>query len=280
MLRAGFISDIHVDVNADVCGDSSPVALLARAVRQAGLDLLVIAGDISGDYRRSLETVDRLQDASGAKVLFVPGNHDLWNTYHRSMDAKRIYDTLLEHPGNLARGPVGLGPDWVIAGDTGWYDYAFGDPAFSADEFDAMRLGRRMWQDKVRAVWDRSAPEVHRFFMERLRAALDSVAGEENKQPKHLVFVTHVVQSRDFILPPYWKSWHYFNAFLGSPDYGELAVERGAAISVFGHVHLRKRSLQGLTEFICPCLGYARQWRDPSDPEKEMAEALVVRELG
>lgn len=303
MTRIGFISDIHADVNAGAFGDGGLGAALAQVARKRALDVLVIAGDVAGDYRVTLDIIRRLRDDSGARVLFVPGNHDLWNRRHPGMDAQDIYEALLQDEGNLARGPRAIAPGWVISGDTGWYDYAFGDPAFSSADFDAMRLDRRTWQDRAWAKWDLPAPDVHRRFMARMEGALDAAAaidagtplvarriargidlgpaGPAERAPPHLILVTHVVQRREFIVPAHWKSWHYFNAFLGSPEYGELALRRQAAISVFGHVHFRKRLLDGLTEFICPCLGYERQWWVAAgDPVAELEAALVVRELG
>jgi hypothetical protein len=74
--------------------------------------------------------------------------------------------------------------------------------------------------------------------------------------------------------------WKYFNAFLGSPEYGEIAQRYGASLSVCGHVHYRRRSIRGQTLFVCPCLGYVAEWPAPADPEKEIAETLQVFELG
>ena len=71
---------------------------------------------------------------------------------------------LKEHPGNLAAGPVSLSGDWVVVGDVGWYDYAFGDERYSREEFDRMKIGERLWQDKVKAVWGRPTVEMHDFF--------------------------------------------------------------------------------------------------------------------
>lgn len=279
MLRVGFISDIHVDVNASSCGPAGPAAAIALAAREKKLDILVIPGDISGDWTLSLRTLERIRQDAGIPVHFVPGNHDLWNTHHPDMDARRIYDRLMEDEGNLARGPIALpgsGSGWAIAGDTGWYDFSFGDDAIPEADFHSMQLGRRVWQDRTHAKWGAPAPEIHAWFMERIKRSLDAAAG----LGRHLVFVTHVVQRREFTVPPQWKSWHYFNAFLGSGQYGELAAARGVAISAFGHVHFRKHGLYGVTEHICPCLGYARQWWDPQDPAKEISDSLIVRELG
>ena len=80
-MRIGLISDIHVDINR-IGGREIISDLLAAESRRRGLDILLIAGDLSSDYRLSLAIINRLVENSGARVLFIPGNHDIWNEHH------------------------------------------------------------------------------------------------------------------------------------------------------------------------------------------------------
>jgi len=276
-MRIGLISDIHVDINR-VGGEEIVTGLLAAESRSRKLDILLVAGDISSDYRLTLETVDRLAAESGARFLFVPGNHDIWNEHYPELKAFDTYNALLAHPANIAREPALLDGNWAIVGDLGWYDYTYGDQSFSFDDFDRMQYGERTWQDKIKSIWDRGTLDVHRMFMERLRSALDSVAG------RNIVMATHVVQIPEFTVSPPDTMWKYFNAFLGSPEYGKLSQGRNVALSVCGHVHYRRRVRKAFTEFVCPCLGYGAEWAaregQPADPAREIAETLVVYELG
>lgn len=41
-----------------------------------------------------------------------------------------------------------------------------------------------------------------------------------------------------------------------------------------GHVHFRKELRDSDTTYMCPCLGYQRQWRT-SDLAKEINHALI-----
>ncbi len=275
MIRVGLISDIHVDLNR-IKGEDLVTGLLARESARRGLDALLVAGDISSDYRLTLKTLSALEEQSGARVLFVPGNHDIWNEHHPKNKAWDAYDALLEHPGNLARGPLSLCGGWSAAGDLGWYDFSFGDPSFSFQDFELMRHGERTWQDKIKSIWDRGTLEMHRLFMDRAEEGLRKAAASGDR----ILFATHVVQLRDFTVSPAGPMWRYFNAFLGSPEYGEIAQRYGAALSVCGHVHYRRRLSRGQTLFVCPCLGYVGEWPAPADPEKEIAETLQVFELG
>jgi len=217
--------------------------------------------------------MDRLVAESGARVLFIPGNHDIWNEHHPDLKAWDTYNALLAHPANLCRGPVLLDDNWAIVGDLGWYDFRYGDPSFSHDDFDRMKYGERLWQDKIRSIWDRSTLDVHRMFMERLERSLDAVAGRK------VILATHVVQVPEFTVSPPNETWKYFNAFLGSPEYGTLCMERGVTLAVCGHVHYRKRVLKGGTEFLCPCLGYTTEWPTPVNPANEIALTLKVYDL-
>ena len=70
-MRIGFISDIHVDLNAEG-GEDCVTGLLAAESRRRGLDILLVAGDLSGDFQLSMKTIDRLLAESGAQVFFAP----------------------------------------------------------------------------------------------------------------------------------------------------------------------------------------------------------------
>ena len=166
-----------------------------------------------------------------------------------------------------------------------------------------MKHGGRTWQDKIKSIWDRPTLDMHRLFMERLEgqlascadgaatgayhiageAAIDAAATAEAAaivDRRKILFVTHVVQLKEFTVQNPGTQWKYFNAFLGSPEYGALAQRCGAKLAVCGHVHYRRRLRKAGTEFICPCLGYVTEWPAPAEPEKQIAETLQVFELG
>jgi putative phosphoesterase len=295
-MRIGVISDLHVDLNSPLSGPDSIVHHLCRAVRPSNLELLIVAGDVSNRYDLTLETLDRIQEGIDCRCLFVPGNHDLWNDASASpprpfgerWKAWDSYEALKAFPGNLCRGPVELPGGWTVIGEVGWYDYAFGHPRFSVEEFDRMRFGERLWQDKVNTLWDRSTQEMHALFHARLEGQLRSTGGPLGAAPGgplgaapggRLILVTHAVSHRAFTVQPPSPLWEYLNAFLGSPEYGELAVRYGAVAAVCGHVHHREQTREGPTRFVCSCLGYATEWADPRDLAGEVERSLAVLEI-
>ena len=73
-MKTAVLSDIHVDINREY-----PVAQeFARYIKEQGARLAIIAGDVSESQQETLDTLNTVEQLSGARVLFVPGNHDLW----------------------------------------------------------------------------------------------------------------------------------------------------------------------------------------------------------
>ena len=234
---------------------------------------MVIAGDIANDYELTLQTLNGIETASGVRCLFVPGNHDIWNEHHPAKTAWDIYDDLKAFRGNLANGPVELVHGWVVLGDLGWYDYTFGNQQYSVEEFDRMKINGRQWQDKHKAVWGASTLEIHRFFHKKLKKQLDA------HKNCNIILVTHVLPIADFTVQRPTNLWQYMNAFLGSKQYGELALDYSVKYSISGHVHYRKQKTYENTTFICNCLNYVSQWINNDDPVLEVARAIKIIEI-
>jgi len=277
-MRIGAISDLHVDLNAGEAGPLTFARHLSAAARKLGADLLLIAGDVSNRYDLTLRTLEAIQASTGLQVLFVPGNHDLWNEaparpFGEAWSAGDSHEALKTFPGNLARGPMDLPGGWTVAGTAGWYDFGFGHLRYSVEEFERMSIAERLWQDKINARWDRPTRQVHRGFLEELERHLAACRG------RRLILVTHVVPLEAFTVRPPNALWEYLNAFLGSPAYGELALRRGVEVAVCGHVHYRRQARLGRTRFIASCLGYAHEWPDPADAAGEVRRSHFLLDL-
>jgi putative phosphoesterase len=270
-LKIGILSDLHVDLeNIDPEKVSHG---LARAIDENNVAVMIVAGDVANDYEITFEFLQHLEKASGARCLFVPGNHDIWNEKHPDKTAWDIYHTLEDIPGNLAKGPIALTDKWVVIGDLGWYDYSFGSREYTIAEFDRMQIKDRLWQDKIKAVWGRSTLEMHRYFYNKLEKQLDTYKN------KNIILVTHVLPLAEFTVQPPNAMWNYLNAFLGSSQYGELALKYAVTYSISGHVHYRRQVKHENTIFICNCLNYASQWIDNDDPVVEIKRAFKTIEI-
>jgi len=132
-LKLGILSDIHVDLNYEV-NDPIEEALIHH-IRTQNIDYMIIAGDISNDYKISLKTLEQVQEKTHSKCLFVPGNHDLWNINHPDINTQQIHAQLAAFEGNLVSAPIHLNDQWVVIGDTGWYDYSFGADHYTLHDF-------------------------------------------------------------------------------------------------------------------------------------------------
>ncbi|MBN2049663.1 MAG: metallophosphoesterase [Spirochaetales bacterium] len=271
-MKIGILSDIHVDINYSR-GDRVTPALIGEVAARE-LDVLILPGDISSDYTLSASVIHTLRRETGIPCLFVPGNHDIWTEKHPSLDSWTIYRRLEEIEGNLASGPVTLSDRWAVVGDLGWYDFAFGDPKFSKEDFEAMAYGGREWQDHLYARWNRPTLEMHRYFLDKLSTWLDSLKG------KNIILVTHVIPVEKFTVGSdhsQAQMWKYFNAFLGSPSYGHLAeAHPSVKVSLSGHVHYRKQFRRKGVLYICNCLGYSTEWDGTENPYEEIPKALIT----
>ena len=270
-MKIGILSDLHVDLENNEPGKILPG--LVAAVKKNNVETMIIAGDVANDYEVTLGFLGELENACNARCLFVPGNHDIWNEKHPDKTAWDAYQALQSFGGNLANGPVALTDDWVVIGDLGWYDYSFGSPTYTVEEFDRMKIKGRLWQDKVKAVWGRSTLEMHDFFYDKLEQQL---AACKNKR---IIFVTHVLPILDFTVQPPDRMWNYLNAFLGSKQYGALILKHAAVYSISGHVHYRRQVKYENTTFICNCLNYPSQWVDNDDPAVEIQKAFKTIDI-
>jgi len=271
-VKIGILSDIHVDMNNT--GKEDVTSAVCRTIETEKIDLFICAGDVADDFRLTIKTMDAIRSRTGRRSLFVPGNHDIWVEYHPEMNSRQIYEALGELPDNLSSEPASLAGDWIAIGDLGWYDYSFGGPEYSKEEFDRMRFGDRVWQDGIKAVWNRDTVEQHRHFYDKLKRQL------EEHSDKQIIFVTHVLPISDFTVLQPNEEWNYLNAFLGSAAYGDL-IRRHSNVkyAISGHVHYRKKKRIGETEHICSCLGYVDQWKTGTDPFVEVPAAMTTIEI-
>ena len=276
-MKIGMLSDIHVDLN----GGQAVINGLLAAMLRRDVEVMVIAGDVSSDYRVTLDSLEQLQERSGIRIVFVPGNHDIWNEAHPEITAWQAYEALESFPGNLTAGPQEIAGGWRIIGDLGWYDYSFGGSQYSREDFDRMQIGERIWQDRIKAIWDRHTLEMHRTFYEKLDDQLKRAEAGRVSDPHHrkIILVTHVLPRKEFTVQRPDPEWVYLNAFLGSPEYGELALDHGVRYSICGHVHYRKEVTVKGTRFICNCLGYMDEWMWSRDPATEIDRAFLTLEL-
>ncbi|MDQ0213956.1 putative phosphoesterase [Oikeobacillus pervagus] len=265
-MRIAILSDIHEGINrkntkADI------IELLKEWITDQSPDVFVISGDMTAGPEKSLPLLNQLQNhCPHTKVLYVHGNHDI---YHE--DSTIAYETLLQFPGNLGNGPVKLDDNWVIIGDGGWYDYTFGIAGFNEEQFRLGTFNQFTWPDKTYANWPNCDQDETERYLTKIEHWLKKFQG------KNIIMVTHVVPFSQFLLCKGDPSWDFFNAMMGSSQFGELAIKYGVKKYIFGHIHTRYHEQYKGIEIICNPLGYyPHEWSFKTAKEEIFSTIRVI----
>lgn len=122
--RVFALSDIHVDYDVNVQWLRNLSSLDYRD------DILILAGDVTHKLPELAATFNGLATRFN-KVLFVPGNHELWVL--GEAPARTSLQKFADVVAVAAENGVSMQPYWrdqvLIAPLLGWYDYSFGQPS-------------------------------------------------------------------------------------------------------------------------------------------------------
>lgn len=265
-MKIGVISDLHVDRHSKLDFQDYLDALVIVS-KQRNLSLIIIAGDISNDYRLSYQFIKQLETQLNIPVLFVPGNHDYWSD-QQNISSLEIAQFFKEQKECLMNRPYIINDEWAIVGTTAWYDYSYADSRFSNDKIEKGKHYGATWQDKVRIDWAYDDRELSNYAAQQIINDIQQVG------PRKIILITHIVTHPKFVVPTPHRIFDFFNAFIGTSDFKAIYQNYPIHYSVMGHVHFRKQlNDRGIT-FLCPCLGYQRQWRT-NDIVTEMNHALM-----
>nr|WP_306673936.1 metallophosphoesterase [Tahibacter caeni] len=223
------MSDIHVDY-AD---NAAWVAGLSRSDYRD--DVLILAGDVAG-------TLGRLQDCLEAfaarflRVLFVPGNHDLWVIREAvRMDSLEKFDRVVAvaTASGASLQPFTAGP-LAIVPLHGWYDYSFGEP-------DAQL--QAVWMDYRACRWPEGwrTQDVAAHFLGLNATAPPAPA-------RTVITFSHYLPRLD-LMPPYVPPPHRLvYPVLGSATLDVQLRRLGSVLHVYGHSHVnREVRIDGVT---------------------------------
>lgn len=241
---------------------------------------LILGGDV-GESEADLRFVFETLGPRFARLVWVPGNHELWTIedgglrgearYARLVDVCRSYGVLTpEDPYEIfpaAKTSASTEPPLVLAPMFLLYDYSFRpDDVRAEDALDWAAEANLVCTDEVllhpdphasRAAWCEARC---RMTEQRLAAIPDTSA---------TILVNHFPLRREHAFLPFIPR---FSIWCGTRRTEDWHVRFRAKAVVFGHLHIRqRRELDGVT-FHEVSLGYARQW----NPEKA---SLYVRQI-
>jgi Icc-related predicted phosphoesterase len=240
-MRIFAVSDLHIDyaVNARW------VENLSQSDYQG--DLLIVAGDIS-DILRSLDWCLRELTRRFRKVLFVPGNHDLWSIRDRgarsSLDKFHDVAAVVDSSGATMQ-PLHL-PGISIYPLLGWYDYSFGEPSAELQS---------IWMDYRACRWPEgfdvaSIADYFASFNDNYIAVQDGT----------VITFSHFLPRID-LLSPFAICGSRLNPVLGSTRLERQLRRLKSTIHVYGHSHINgERHIQGVN-YVNNAFGYPNeQW--------------------
>lgn len=245
------MSDLHLDEN-EFNLERSLFNEFISFLKIQTYDLLLISGDLSNKADLSIWYLDEIERLTGKKVLFVPGNHDIYLN-KGDKNSWEVLNKFRNHSSNLLNNPHILG-DWAIVGGFSWYDYSYRLDGVS--EVEAEEFKNLYWGDAGKVHFGMSDIDVTDKMLYELELDLSKVID------KKVWLMNHFVPYSDFITYRNNVIWNNCSAFLGSEEVGRL-LNRYDNVKVvsFGHTHTPFEGRHKDNKIIvCNPLGYSTEW--------------------
>lgn len=241
-MRVFAVSDVHIDYDVN----TKWIANLSIAEYQD--DVLILAGDVS-DTRRQLDWCLSTLAKRFKKVLFVPGNHDLWviredrqkNSLQKFDDVCAVVESSGASMQAFRERGVSIIP--LLA----WYDYTFGKPS---EEL------RSIWMDYRACRWPSGFTE---------KDIVAHFAAFNNKQVSlvgdKVITYSHFLPRID-LMPGFIPCAHkLLYPILGSAQLEHELRRLNPHIHVYGHSHVNRHVKIDGVSYINNAFGYPRETR-------------------
>jgi 3',5'-cyclic AMP phosphodiesterase CpdA len=239
-MRVFALSDIHIDydVNAKWIADLS--------IAEYRDDVLILAGDVT-DRRRLLGWCIGTLVKRFKKVLFVPGNHELWVIREDGeRNSLRKFDdvyTVVESSGaSMQRFRE---PGMSIIPLLAWYDYSFGEPG---EEL------RSIWMDYRACRWPSGlvekdiATHFANFNNKEVRLVGEKVITYSHFLPRIDLMPTFISSANKVLYP-----------ILGSTQLERQLRRLDSSIQVYGHSHVNRHVEIDSVTYINNAFGYPNE---------------------
>jgi hypothetical protein len=264
------VSDLHVAHPANR-------AIVERIWPTHPDDWLIIAGDV-GELLGDINWALALLAARFAKVIWTPGNHELW-THPRdpvTLRGEHRYLRLVKDCRELgvvtpedeypvwtgSGGPVVICPLFLL------YDYTFLPPG-ARDAAQGMEVARSAGIVCADEFLLHSDPHPTRgdWCRARVAATKARLAALDPARPK--ILVNHYPLVRD---PTRLLRYPEFAQWCGTEATADWHKRFDAVDAVYGHLHIPRRTIHDGVRFTEVSLGYPYEWsrRPPSEPLRQI----------
>jgi 3',5'-cyclic AMP phosphodiesterase CpdA len=269
------VSDLHV-------GYEENRAIVADLQPESADDWLIVAGDVA-ETVEDIEWVLRLLSQRFARVIWVPGNHELWTprTDPVQLRGEHRYRHLVE----LCRGlgvvtPEDPYPVWTGEGGPATivpmfllYDYSFRPPGArnKAEALEQAYAKGVVCSDEFLLHPD-PYPSREAWCRARIEETERRLAELDDELPT--ILVNHYPLLRtptDVLYYPEFAQW------CGTERTADWHRRYRAACVVYGHLHIPRITRHDDVPFIEVSIGYPREWRRHGHPHGLLRQVLATR---
>ncbi|WP_036376136.1 metallophosphoesterase [Micromonospora sp. ATCC 39149] len=244
-------------------------------------DWLIVAGDVGEFFADVERTLTMLSDRF-ARVVWTPGNHELWTPREDPVQLRGVerYEHLVRMCRRLGvvtpedpypvwtgpGGPVTVAPLFLL------YDYSFRVPGAASKE-QALQQAHEagvVCTDEILLHPD-PFPAVEDWCADRVRRTRERLAARDTALPT--VLVNHYPLVRE---PTRVLRYPQFAQWCGTTLTADWHLRYGAAVAVYGHLHIPRTTVHDGVRFEEVSLGYPREWRHRGPTPSPMRPVLVA----
>ena len=258
------VSDLHVGYEQN----RSYVESLAPETDE---DWLIVAGDVAERFEQVAWALSKLRSRF-AKVIWAPGNHELWTVKDDPVQARGAerYQLLVDLCGKLDvltpedpyavwqgdGGPIAIAPLFLL------YDYSFHPPGTTTKE-----AGLAVAYETGIVCNDESFlfPDPYPSREAWCAARIEETEERLEKRPQGLptVLINHFPMTRQptrVLRHPEFAQW------CGTERTADWHTRFNAKAVVYGHLHIPRTTWEDGVRFEEVSLGYPREWQPRGGP--------------
>lgn len=235
-MRVFAISDIHLDFPAN----RQWLAELPDIYRK---DILILAGDVS-DSLATLEWCFKFLAQRFLKVLFTPGNHELWVMRDdKQLDSFAKFEAVraLGERHGVSFSPFHRGPLSIVPLFS-WYDFSFGEPVATL---------REMWTDFHACRWPahHDVGRITQTFLAMNEPALQT-------KNRYVISFSHFLPRADLL----GRHSQVLLPVMGSVGLGAQVRRLLPSLHIYGHSHIAGESVRDGIRYLNHAMGYPREY--------------------